>query len=620
MKKYSIIIAAAAICLLTACSKEKELRAPEEEQNIAEEVLPANCISAVIGEVATSASVDDVTAAFSWNTGDKIAVWSGSSYQISDALASTYDGSNSAIFSFASDINADRADFAVFPASLVYNGTDIIPECLDDHTTSALTIVLPGSYTLAQVQNNVSPTPMIAANTPGTNLTFKSICALIRITVENVPKDAKSLKVSFPGKKVQGFFTLSSFTPGSDGVVLDDALGDDDSDILITDLGISAFTNSLVINVPVPVGVASSQEYLYVRVGAYDAKGNKINSIDTPLKVVSSVPTAWAPGRKASRKVTSTLPYFLTNRKNNQKVVFAPGNLQATITVKPKSSSGSTVGAANNWRFAAHQWEAYGDCDGNKLANVGDNIDLFAWVGASATYDYQANENYPNNKYGVLFPDTDQSANCGNKTETVKWDYGEIFNGSSYPNGTWRMPKDSIAKETACEMDVVLTRRSTTSSYVAAKATILQENGTDTLARGLIVFPDTYTHPYGVKALVNYKTTNNKAGHWADNILTFAEWEILENVGGCAFLPVTSLRDRFKHDDGKYYVNTSKYFGEAAYWSDFSINGTNVAATIICDKNYCPYSKDGDNKTNINPKKSVNRSRGCAIRLVRDVN
>ena len=74
MKKYLTIIAAAAICLLTACSKEKELRAPIEEQNIAEEVLSGYCINATIGEVSTSASVDDATAAFTWNTGDKIAV------------------------------------------------------------------------------------------------------------------------------------------------------------------------------------------------------------------------------------------------------------------------------------------------------------------------------------------------------------------------------------------------------------------------------------------------------------------------------------------------------------------------------------------------------------------
>ena len=449
---------------------------------------------------------------------------------------------------------------------------------------------------------------------------------LLRVTVQNVPKDAASLKVTFPGKKVQGFFTLNGFTAGTDGVALDDASGDDDSDIAITNLGISAFTESLVINVPIPMGVASSQEYLYVRVGAYDSKGNKINSIDTPMKLVSSVPTAWAPGRKASRKVTAKLPYFSTNRKNYQKIVFAPGNLQATTTVLPTSAA--PMGEASNWRFAAHQWEAYGDCTSNNLTELGD-VDLFAWVGKTSTYDSFTDAN----KYGlflvdIAFGDWTKNKICGyGSAELILNDWSAIFNGSLYPENTWRLlNNDREGGESAAEVDVLLTRRSTTSTYVAAKATILQENGTDTLARGLIVFPDTYTHPYGVKELFNYTTSNNKAGHFANNVITLAEWDILENVGGCAFLPVTCIRDRVKIDGT--YVRSTGIYKEGAYWNNYSVSGSNVATTIICDAWYSDHSRDGADvtnqpkgpRTNINPTKSVDRSRGCAVRLVRNVN
>lgn len=613
MKKL-YIFSAVLLVVAAACSQEN-VPAADESQAQSQEVQPVDepvkvtYIEAYFDD-GTKASIGGGGGAFSWSVGDKIAVYTADGYKMSDALEAA---ASSATFSFSGSNafeDAGRTDLAVFPASMVFDGESVRSGSASNHTTSSLTITLPASYTLAQAQDNETPRPMIATNTPGSGLAFKSICALVRVTVNNLPKDTYSLKVSFPGKKVQGDFTLGDLTVGTSGVVTASTAGEDDT-VTITDLGISEFTTSLVVNVPVPMGVASSQEYLYVRVGAYDSTNHKINSIDTPIKVEESVPTAWAPGRTAGKKVTATLPYFLTNDKTKKKIVFAPGNLQGTITAKPTSDS-DKYGAAGSWRFASHQYDALGDCSGNKFGAVGQDLDLFSWIGASATYDY---ESAPDSKWGVIWPNNSADAEAVGSThpEKIKYSWAELFNGVTYPAGTWRLPNgDKEGGDSSTEWQRLVYARTTTSGYVVAKATI--KNGEDLVARGLIVFPDTYTHPYGVKALVNYGRADSAAGHYADNEITLAEWDILENVGGCAFLPVTSNRIR---SGG---ANTSTNISDAAYWADYSTNTTQGCIMVASDADVSAKSLNGNSSTTISVAKSCLRKNGCAVRLIRDVN
>ena len=649
MRKYSRIPMAALMVLAAACAKNEEDVVLGQNQ----EVVPASdavCIHAVGGESndpAVKSEIDGTSGAFTWSAGDQIAVYSSTAgYKKSDALtADTGAGSNAATFYFSGSNTFDlstRADVAVFPASLVFDGTAVRQASADDHTVGAggkLTITLPGSYKFSACRNNTIATPMVAVNTPGGSLAFKSICALVRITVKNIPKDTHTIRISFPGKKVCGEFTINNLAVGTDGLLLSDSEAEGDDTIIITDLYVSAFNSSgLELNVPVPVGVAGDQEYLYVRAAAYDYFQNettsevfehKINSIDTPLKVVESVPTAWAPGRLAAKKVTANLPYFTSNSKSapyNKKVVFAPGNLRATTTKLPASTT-NPIGEAENWRFADHQYDALGNCAENRFEVKGE-IDLFAYIAQSAEQEYEVNQ------YGILYPAASPiNTFAGNAQEDLlRCNWGENLNGVSYAPNTWRATNNlKEGGESAAEFARILTR-STTSGYVAAKAAIIKQPG-DTI-RGLIIFPDVYSHPYGVSEILYHgrvdKTITNsppgsKNAHWLDNKISLAEWDILENVGGCVFLPVGALRDRIKASDNKYYVNTEKYFGELAYWTGYgtTISGTsnaNVAAVIVSDKDYCAYSKIKDGSTDIAPAKSVNRTCGASVRLIRDVN
>ena len=672
--KRQLLWSAALLLTLAACSQEEilfEEQEPEEqideespiirpEEESGDESLKVTYIQAN-GGVETKADING-SGKFSWSVGDQIAVYTTSGYKKSAALTSdrieVIDGVSAATFSFSGDNyleDADRTDVAVFPASLVFDGTAVRTGHNDAHTVGeggTLKITLPGSYTRAQVEGTESPRPMIAINAEGSGLAFKSICALLRITINNIPKDAHSLKITFPGKKVNGEFALSDFVVGTNGVVLpaDDPNPGEDT-ITITDLGINSFTSGLIINVPVPIGGADDkQKYLYVRVAAWDyfmkesiKYEHKINSIDTPIKVDSSAPILWSPVRTAARRVTANLPYFTSNSSIGKKVVFAPGNLQAILMTLPSGDSTSVAtknnpyGSADTWQFAEHQYDALGNSIGNRFgkgkddsnsgAAVGAPVDSYAWIGASATHDY---EKQPAHKYGLIWPsstsaksDTDPtnlyhgvSVGTGHP-EYLKNSWVEIFNGITYPANTWRLPSKGGGGVTEWQR-LVLAREQ---EYVSAKATI--QDGETIIARGLIVFPDTYVQPYGIDVVFSNCGKNevkNSTVKYEDNVITPDDWVLLENVGGCVFLPVTNSRRR---SNGKIYCD---YDGDAVYWTDYSSSVTPITkapiaiALVVSDTSLGSSSNNGTNKTDVNYQKGVIRRSGGSVRMIRDVN
>lgn len=638
MKKYFYIFAAAATCMLAACAKQVE--------NAAEEAAPVKAsgnmvfIQAKAGSDATKAEIDNSTAKFTWSAGDQIAVYA-NGYKLSDALAE--GGTNSATFAFSGDFDeATRANFAVFPASLVVD-EDENPLYSDaDDVNASLKINLPSSYTLAQVQDNVSPTPMIATNVAGEGLSFKHVAALIRITVKSIPKDANTIKVTFPGMKVQGEFTVTGVTSDNPVIVTEEAQIDGDDTITITDLNLSGFAEELVINIPVPTGAG----YLNVRVGSFDTDDYKINSILTPIKVVDSVPTAWDPTRKATRKVTAYLPVFTVSGSNiqhaNRKlVVFAPGNLQAKLDVLPayKSDDPKTAiidnfGTASEWRFADEQYIALGNSalpgrsystNSLQAPEEGDYIDLFSWIGN----DYTNNElkKKPEEyKYGISYCTTNgTSVFYGNSTKEgadtvhLACDWGKNvikYKGLIYDSNTWRTP-------TGNDWYFVLTERmiaqgsGTSRIQQGAKATL--KDGDNTVACGLIIFPDQYSHPYGVAPVVKAYSQSNKTydsskggAKCSDNIYTLEDWAKMEEAG-CVFLPLTNTRD---FGGG---VNRTNYPGDAWYFSN-SLNNTSSIFALAFNDLDSGASAFSPSTNNLQQKKSKARTQGCGVRLVRDVN
>ena len=593
MKKYYYLMPAALVLFVTACNTIIEDNTPQDTNPDRITYIRAE------GGESAKASINNTDATFTWNTGDRIAVYS-DGYKISDELSSTYNGTNSATFSF-SGANAveenERANFAVFPARLVYDSSSDL--YTSDVTASSLKINLPASYTLDQVQDEVSPVPMIATNIKDGDLSFKSICALVRVSVENISKDAHHITVTFPGKKIQGEFTLTSVVPGTTGVVTAETDSDDDT-ITITDLGISSFTASLVVNVPVPTGVADTQEYNDIKVTVYDSDNHKINAITTPLKVSAGVPVAWVPGRKASKKVTASLPVFTVGKSTGKKVVFAPGNLQAVISTLAVTNN--TPATASSWRFAAHQYDVVGNVNSNKNGVVGQPTDLFCWVGSSAV----------NSNYGLFIASTINSDYHGSSSSDNLIDWGNLSIGSFSP-GTWRTPTYAewgwVVGATYGKEDVAGTDCRTSSTVNGidnaryAKAKVGSING-------LILFPDNYVHPYSVSAIVsssiNNRTLTMKASDVSSgNVSAYSteEWDKME-AAGCVFLPTTGWRN----DSFSIGNVPGGDWEEGDYWSS-SPNADVTKASHLSIQ-----------QSNIYPNGGVARWRGEAVRLVRDLN
>lgn len=396
MMKKTWIIVASLLGLMLACSKnEAEIETPKND-------VIVTYIKADGNEDASKASVSNSDASFSWNTGDKVAVYA-NGYKISDALGSAYNGTNTATFAFSGDnavTEANRANFAIFPASLVWDGSAIRSGSATDYTSTSLKLTLPASYTLEEVQNEVSPTPMIAVNTADGDLSFKALCPLLRITVENIPKQTKRIEFDFNGKKVQGEFTLTSVAAGTTAIATSATDGTDDI-ITVTMADNTTWHDYLVVNLPVPAGT-----YGDITITTYEEDGHRLIYKKQPIKQTA----AWEPTRKSSRKMTATLPVFTA--ANGKKVTFAPDNLYAEIT----AVDGSGVPTAAEWHFGSPTQSA------TQSFTVGSKIDLFGWS-SNGTY------------YGIN-SSVDPALYYADGT-FIDWGNNVI---DDYPAGTWRTP------------------------------------------------------------------------------------------------------------------------------------------------------------------------------------
>lgn len=644
MKKYLFIIAAAAT-VLTACTKElKEV----SKEAIDDDAKALTYIGAVSDEViAGKALVNDETAAFTWSTGDQIAVFSGGTYYVSEELSSSYNGQATAQFAFADDIDAGRTDFAVYPASLVHNGFSAITSSVNKHTAAEFSVKLPKNYELEQLQGEQSPAPRIAVNVPGQGLQFKSICALLRITLKDVPKGCDHLTVQFPDKKVNGEYVMTGVEAGTSALVLAGSSKESESIITINELGLKGYADSLVLNIPVPTDVSNTLGYANVKVTAWDADDVEINHIVAPIKVVSSVSTSWGPGRKTARKMTAYLPAFTVAGSRidtaTAKVIFAPGNLRAKVDVVPKvtiksgarsnSCSIDNFGSASEWSFHEHQYDSYRNTipAGHTYAQnsfeefaTGDYTDLFAWTGADAGSTLK-------NKglaylFGVFYGASSGTSGylggaSGSPNVDLLHDWGEnvILHGEvTYPANTWRTPS-------ASEWECVLKNRKDASDALiknGVKATLIRAAG-DTVAYGLILFPDHYVHPYGVPAFVKEycaanpsydgKTTGAMA---SDNVFNLDDWARLENAG-CVFLPTTDQRNY--NADITLMVNNP---GCGLYWSS-TLSATSLAFALAFN---CPeagrnvaYPGSGSTAIDVDVKYKRSRYYSLGVRLVRDI-
>ena len=268
---------------------------------------------------------------------------------------------------------------------------------------------------------------------------------------------------------------------------------------------------------------------------------------------------------------------------DTKQVRFAQGNLQATTT---------DLGTSWTWAFAANQWDYIGGgtyngsqpktgnnyINGNGTVSENGTIDLFGWVGASNnTWTGAA-------MYGISNSSkTNNASTYGNvANEHLKSDWGNTIGDGWYTLTVeeWEWVLGAYDKESS-NVPGTTCRTSSTVGGI--------ENGryaTATVAGvcGVILFPDSYTHPEGVTAPAN---VNAKKGDYTANNYDAVDWGKMETAG-CVFLPAAGRRYSGKNveyagNDGYYWTNSSfdlvdyaKYLGvssgkpshNSAFWRD----------------------------------------------------
>lgn len=255
----------------------------------------------------------------------------------------------------------------------------------------------------------------------------------------------------------------------------------------------------------------------------------------------------------------------------NTKVYFSKGNLQAVIASGPTNVYNYT---ASTWKFADNQWDYIGNAAGNTTFAVGSTVDLFGWVGNSASWD----------TYGLSTLEGNNNIYCGTSAnDELKSDWGKNIGDGN----TWRTL-------TADEWNYLFTDRTTggtvgsTSQARYTVATIRTDVSGG--VNGIILFPD------GVDFTSTEFTTLgtvNGTSTWGTKC-TSAQWTVLEGKG-CVFLPAAGSRN----------VTTVQKSGTSGhYWS---------SSTDNVDYAYGVYFGEG----NLNTKIYSNRYFGRPVRLVR---
>ena len=251
---------------------------------------------------------------------------------------------------------------------------------------------------------------------------------------------------------------------------------------------------------------------------------------------------------------------FTVQASPSIKVKFSKGNLQAKI-----ATYASNVATASEWKFADNQYDYIGNAAGNNSFAVNSWVDLFSWVGTSASSD----------TYGLITFTSNSQANHGNSSsDNLKTDWGTAA-ASSIGTG-WRTL-------TSAEWTYLLNTRG---GNRYCKATVNSKTG-------MVIFPDSYSHPAGVTAVASANTAN---AAFTTNTWSGEDWTKMETAGA-VFLPAAGYRN----GTSVYVVGSSGY-----YWSSTPNDGSNNVYYLYF------------NASKVSPANNGNRYYGRSVRLVRN--
>lgn len=215
-------------------------------------------------------------------------------------------------------------------------------------------------------------------------------------------------------------------------------------------------------------------------------------------------------------------------------------------------SKGNLRYASSKWSFFDNQYDYY-------TSHSADAWDHFGWSTSATTYGMSTSSN--NDDYSGDFVDWGATMGAGWRTLTSdEWAYLLKTRSASTVNGTEN------------------------GRYAKAK---INDVG------GVILFPDTYTHPDGVAAPTGVNATDEYG--WEGNSYTAADWTKMESAG-CVFLPAAGCR----------YGSEMIGLGSYGYYGSATPDGADYAYRVKF------------NSGSLEPANSINRCLGCSVRLVQE--
>ena len=216
-------------------------------------------------------------------------------------------------------------------------------------------------------------------------------------------------------------------------------------------------------------------------------------------------------------------------------------------------SKGNLRYASSKWSFFDNQYDYY-------TSYSADAWDKFGWSTSATTYGMSTSSS--NGDYSGDFVDWGATMGAGWRTLTSdEWAYLLKTRSASTVNGTEN------------------------GRYAKAKVNNVP---------GIILFPDTYTHPAGVEAPTGVNATDDYG--WEGNSYTAADWTKMESAG-CVFLPAAGCR----------YGSEMIGLGSDGYYGSATPDGADYAYRVKF------------NSGSLEPANSINRCLGCSVRLVQEV-
>lgn len=280
-------------------------------------------------------------------------------------------------------------------------------------------------------------------------------------------------------------------------------------------------------------------------------EGTKITATYSGTKRVKSVTAVVKAAAKPTELEGLLKGQFSVSAE--KKVQFSKGNLRYD------SSSGS-------WSFFDYQYQFY-------IGYTATYWDKFGWSTSTTTFGMSTSIDYDD--YSGDF---------------VDWGTNAISNGGNTANLGWRTL-------TSDEWDYLFNTRSATTvngedNARYAKAKLFNNT------YGVILFPDSYTHPDGVALPTGINNSGDTS--WDGNKYTDADWAKME-AAGCVFLPAAGYR----YGETVYKTNEAGY-----YWSSSPDDATNAYSVNF--NNYALLPSDSSYGSSY-------RSFDCSVRLVYDV-